>query len=83
MVRRKNIRTRGKISLSRFFQKFQPGEKVAIVKEISMQPKFPQRIQGKTGIVKSKRGRSYVVLIKDGKKDKEFILQPIHLKKIK
>jgi large subunit ribosomal protein L21e len=83
MVRRKNIRTRGKISLSRFFQKFKEGDKVAVVKEISMQPRFPKRIQGKTGVVKSKRGRSYIVLIKDGNKEKEFILEPIHLKKIK
>jgi ribosomal protein L21E len=44
MVRRKNIRTRGKISLSRFFQKFKEGDKVAVVKEISMQPRFPKRI---------------------------------------
>ena len=83
MVRRKNIRTRGKISLCKFFQKFQTGESVSIVREVSMQPMFPKRIQGKTGIIKEKKGRAYVVHIKDGNKAKEFIIQPIHLKKIK
>jgi len=83
MVRRKKIRTRGKFSISKFFQKFKEGDKVAIVIERSIQPSFPKRIQGKTGKIKEKRGRAYVVLIKDGNKPKEFIVAPIHLKKLK
>ncbi|MBL7059083.1 50S ribosomal protein L21e [Candidatus Pacearchaeota archaeon] len=83
MVRRKKIRTRGKLSLSRYFQKFKEGDTIAVSKEISLQPKFPKRIQGRTGVVKGKRGRSYLVMIKDQNKEKEYLIAPIHLKKIK
>jgi ribosomal protein L21E len=44
---------------------------------------FPERLQGRTGIVESKRGRAYMVLIKDMNKEKRFLIEPIHLKKIK
>lgn len=83
MVRRKNIRTRGKISLSRFFQKFKEGDYVAITMDRSLANNLPKRIQGKTGVVKEKRGRVYVVSLKDQNKSKEFLVAPIHLKKIK
>ena len=83
MVRRKKIRTRGKLSLSRYFQKFKEGEHIAVAKEISLQPRFPKRIQGRTGVVRGKRGRSYLVMIKDINKEKEYLIAPIHLKKIK
>ena len=83
MVRRKKVRARGKFSLSRFFQKLKEGDKVAVVIERAIEPRFPKRIQGRTGIVKEKRGRFYVVNIKDGNKPKEFIIAPIHLKKLK
>jgi ribosomal protein L21E len=48
-----------------------------------MQPIFPKRIQGRTGIIKEKRGKSYIIKLKDLKKEKIFIINPIHLKKIK
>jgi len=35
------------------------------------------------GIIKAKRGKSYVIKIKDQNKEKSFIIEPIHLKKIK
>ena len=83
MVRRKKIRARGKFSLSRFFQKLKEGDKVAVVIERAIEPRFPKRIQGRTGIVKEKRGKVYVIGIKDGNKPKEFLIAPIHLKKLK
>ena len=72
MVRRKNIRERGKVKFSRYFQKLEKGDSVAVVKESAMQPRFPKRLQGKTGKVKSARGKAYVVKIKDGNKYNEF-----------
>jgi ribosomal protein L21E len=33
--------------------------------------------------VEGKRGRSYMIKIKDGNKDKRLLIEPIHLKKIK
>ena len=58
MVRRKNVRTRGKISFSNYFRKFKDGDSVAVVMERSLANNLPKRIQGKTGVVKGKRGRS-------------------------
>lgn len=83
MVRRKPIRTRGKLQLSKYFQELKDGEPVAVVREISLNTSFPKRLQGKTGFVAGKKGRSYIVKIKDINKEKEFLIAPIHLKKIK
>ena len=83
MVRKKKIREKGKLQLSKYFQELNNGDFVAIVKEPSVQAKFPERIQGKTGIVGGKRGMSYIIKIRDQEKEKKFLIAPIHLKKIK
>jgi len=83
MAEVKNIRTKGKIPLSKYFQEFKKGDFVAVVRDISLRPRFPKRLQGRTGIVEEKRGKSYVVKIKDQAKEKKFLIEPIHLKKIK
>ncbi len=83
MVKRKSIRTRGKLQLSKYFQKFEKGDSVAIAKEKSIKSSFPLRLQGRTGIIEEKRGKSYIVKIKDQNKEKKFLIEPIHLKKIK
>jgi ribosomal protein L21E len=82
MVNKKPIRTRGKLQLSKYFQKFKEGDKVAVVEERSKSSSFPKRLQGRTGTVYEKQGKSYVVKIKDQEKEKSFIIEPIHLKKI-
>ncbi len=83
MVKRKKIRTRGKIQLSRYFQEFKEGDKASVVREKAMPASFPERLQGRTGIIEGKRGRSYVVNLNDQNKEKKFLINPIHLKKIK
>ncbi len=83
MAEVKNIRTKGKIPLNKYFQEFKKGDFVAVVRDISLRPRFPKRLQGRTGIVEEKRGKSYVVKIKDQAKEKKFLIEPIHLKKIK
>lgn len=83
MSKKKPVRTRGKLSLSRYFQELKKGDTVAVVREPAVQSSFPLRLQGRTGFVEGKRGKSYVVKIKDIKKEKTFLIQPIHLKKIK
>jgi large subunit ribosomal protein L21e len=84
MLKRKRIRTRGKISFMKYFQKFDSGESVAIVMELSQQgPGFPKRMQGRTGKIVGKRGRSYVIEVKDFNMKKTYIIKPIHLKKIR
>ena len=82
MTKRKPIRSRGKIPLSRYFQNLKEGDSVAVIKESSVHSTFPTRLQGRTGKVVMKRGRSYVVEIKDQNKPKTFIIEPVHLKKV-
>ena len=83
MVKRKSLRDRGKIQLSKYFQEFNEGDSVAVVREKSLQPSFPGRIQGRTGIIEEKRGKAFVVKIKDINQKKRYLIEPIHLKKIK
>jgi large subunit ribosomal protein L21e len=83
MVNRKPIRTRGKLQLSRYFQELNKGDFVAISREKAIQSSFPKRFQGITGVVEEKRGKAYIIKIKDGNKDKQILIEPIHLKKIK
>lgn len=82
MARRKSIRTRGKLQFSRAFQNLEEGDLVAVVREPAMQPRFPKRIQGQTGVIEKKKGKAFTVKINDMDKEKRFIIEPIHLKKI-
>lgn len=82
MAKGKKIRTRGKIRLSRYFKRYAEGEKVSVVREASVKAAFPERLQGRTGVVDGKRGRFYVVRIKDMNKEKKYVIEPIHLKTI-
>ena len=83
MLKRKKQREHGKIKLSKWFQDFEKGDKVAVVRELSVQPKFPKQLQGRAGVVESKRGCSYIVKIKDLNKEKTYIIHPVHLRKLK
>ena len=71
------------MSLTKYFQNFDSGDSVALVTELGVQGSgFPRRMQGRTGKVIEKRGKSYVVEIKDFDLKKKFVVRPIHLKKI-
>jgi ribosomal protein L21E len=83
MTKKKPVRTRGKLQLSRYFQRFKEGDFVAISREKSVPSNFPERLQGNTGVISGKKGKAYDVKIMDGKKEKRFLVEPIHLKKIK
>lgn len=83
MANRKPVRTRGKIKFSNYFQELKKGDNVAVVREPAVQSSFPKRLQGRTGVVESQRGKSYVVKIKDQTMEKTFLIEPVHLKKIK
>ncbi len=83
MSKRKKIKTRGKLQLSRYFQEFNKGDSVAVIKEQAVQSSFPERIQGKTGQIEHRRGKAYIVKINDRNKEKKFLIEPIHLKRIK
>ncbi|MBS3071081.1 50S ribosomal protein L21e [Candidatus Pacearchaeota archaeon] len=81
-MKQKNIREKGKLKFSRYFQELNEGDRVSIVRELSLKANFPGRFQGRTGVVEKKRGRAYIVIVKDNDKEKRFIIEPIHLKKI-
>ena len=82
MLKRKKPRQKGKFSLTRYFQSFQPGDSVAVIRELSLTLGYPKKIQGRTGKVISKRGTAYYVAIKELNKEKKYLIRPIHLKKI-
>ena len=77
---KKNVKTKGKISLRKFFQKFVEGDQVYLCAEPAIQRgMYHPRFHGKAGIVKRKQGSSYYVEIKDGKKTKSVLIHPTHL----
>jgi len=81
---RKSIRERGKISISRFFQTFEIGDRVMIDPEPAVHTSLPfRRFIGKTGTVCGKQGSCYCVEIKNGKKQKVVIAHPVHLRPVK
>ncbi|MFQ5621118.1 MAG: 50S ribosomal protein L21e [Candidatus Nanoarchaeia archaeon] len=78
----KNIRTKGKVALSRFFANFKEGEKVLLKAEPAYHKgMYHLRYHGKTGVITGKRGACYHLNIKDGGKTKELIVHPVHLRK--
>jgi len=83
MLKRKKLREKGKIGFVNYFQKFNEGDRVAIIRELGLQPSFPKRIQGRSGIVNGKRGDHYIIKINDINKEKSFIIHPVHLRKLK
>ena len=83
MVRTKKMREKGKVKLSRYFQELKIGDKVSIIREASQKASFPERMQGRTGVIEEKRGKAYIVKLNDYNQEKRFIIQAIHLKKVK
>lgn len=78
----KNVREKGKISLTKYFQEFKTGDRVYLVAEPSVhEGRFYPRFYGKSGIISGKRGKCYEVQIKDINKPKTIIAHPIHLKR--
>lgn len=80
---KKDLRSKGKISITRYLQQLDIGEKVALKIESAVQKgRCHPRFIGKTGIVKRKIGRCYEVTINDQGKDKLLIVHPIHIKRL-
>ena len=79
----KSYKTKGKVPLSRYFQKLKAGDKVALVANpaVSKGMYFP-RFHGHVATVLTQKGFCYQVSLKSGKKAIKFNVHPIHLKKI-
>jgi large subunit ribosomal protein L21e len=78
---KKTVRERGLSPVSRAIQDFEDGQKVHIDIDPSVQKGMPNpKFQGKTGTVVSRRGRAYILEVRDGNAMKEVISLPEHLK---
>ena len=76
----KKPRQRGKIGLSRILRDHKPGDKVYIILDPSAHKGMPhQTFHGKVGIVRERRGRSFVVDVRVGKGYKTVITRPEHI----
>lgn len=68
-------------STEKHLRDFDDGDRVRIHFDPSVHQGFPHpRFHGRSGTVTEKRGRSYIVAVKDGGKTKEFPIYPAHLK---
>lgn len=80
---RRKLRERGLSPLTRALQEFEEGDIVYIKIDSSVHKGMPYpRYHGANGVIKQKRGRAYLVEIKDGGKKKILISRPQHLVKI-
>ncbi|MBR9693086.1 50S ribosomal protein L21e [Candidatus Woesearchaeota archaeon] len=80
-IMKKPKRQRGKLSLRSYLQQLEPGQKVALTVEPGVQKgAYFRRFHGQVGVVSKKLGSCYEVLIKDGDKQKQLIVHPVHLK---
>lgn len=78
---KKELRRRGLPPVTSVIQKFTVGQNVHIVCEPSIQKGMPhRRFHGKTGTVVGRRGRAWVLAIRDGNAEKIVIARPQHLK---
>lgn len=79
----KNIRTKGKISITKYFQTLDVGERVILKMEPAVHSgMYFHRFHGKVGTVFGKKGTCYEVKIKDFNKEKLLIVHPVHLKRV-
>jgi large subunit ribosomal protein L21e len=76
----KEPRQKGKIGLSKLLHDYQPGEKVVVKINSTIQKGMPhRRFHGKIGVVVDKRGRAYTVNVTQGDATKKIIVRPEHL----
>lgn len=79
---RKSARTRGKISFTKFFAKYEVGDNVVLNAEPALQKNlYHGRFHGRSCIVTGKRGDCYELKLQDGGKAKMIIVHPVHLKR--
>jgi ribosomal protein L21E len=79
----KRLRSKRKIKISDHIKHFNVGDKVIIKQKAYYKGALPHpRYRNIVGTVIEKRGRSYVVLIKDKNKEKKIISDPVHLESL-
>ena len=80
---RVRLRSSRRTTVNDRLRSFTLGEKTSIVINPSVHEGMPHpRYQGRVGVIKDRRGKAYVVDIKDGDKNKSLVVYPEHLKPI-
>jgi large subunit ribosomal protein L21e len=80
----KHPRERGLGSVVRATQEFSPGTRITIVIDPAIHKGQPHhRYQGMVGLIREKRGRAYVIEMKNGGKIKKIISGPEHLRVVR
>lgn len=80
---RKDMHTRGKFPIIKFFQEFKEGDSVQLKAEPAYQKGiYHLDFHGKAGIVVGKQGSNYKVEIRDGGKRKCLLVHPVHLQRM-
>jgi large subunit ribosomal protein L21e len=75
---------KGKLSISKFLQKFNEGDRVVFKASPSVHAGlYYRRFHGKTGTVIKARGKCYEVKVLDKKREKIVLTNPVHLVKVK
>jgi len=80
---REKFRKTKRVAVNEYVKQFNIGDKVILDIESSSSRGTPfKRFQGLFGRIIGKRGRAYLVEIKDGNKTKRIIANPEHLKAV-
>jgi len=79
---KKNYSSKGKVSIKKFLQKLEIGDKVYLNVEPAYQKgMYRPKFMGKVGTIVGSRGQCYQVEIHDFTKKKTLIVHPVHLTK--
>ena len=75
---------KGHRTLSYLLKEYNPGDRVVIKIDPSVHSGMPfRRFYGSYGEVLSRRGRAYLIRVKDGGKEKIVIAGPEHIRQVK
>jgi large subunit ribosomal protein L21e len=79
---KKHVREKGGVPpLSLVLTEYKEGDKVNIIVNPAIHHGMPhRRYHGKTGIITGKRGKSYIVKVRVGGKEKTLFVRPEHLR---
>jgi large subunit ribosomal protein L21e len=74
------VRTKGKLSIRRYLQDLQVGDKVLFMAQPAVQSgMYFKRYHGNTGTVSGKQGSCYMVEIENQGQMKQILVHPAHL----
>lgn len=70
-----------KVTVNKMLQEIPEGSKVDVHIDSSVHSGLPdKRFKGKTGTVVGKQGSAFLVVLKDGNKEKKLVVGPAHLR---